>query len=236
MVLPRSAMRNTFTVLPLGDAAVTVEFGREIASHLNDRVLAFSQAVRIQHWEGVLDVVPAYASVSIHVDPLRLPVSILSQRLHALSCDVEAAPSGRTHRVPVLYGGEWGPDLDDVAVFAQRSVADTIRLHYSNVYRVYMLGFSPGFPYMGLVPSSIAMPRLATPRSVVPAGSVGVAGCQTGIYPSATPGGWRLIGRTPVSLYKPQFSQPFLFTPGDTVEFYPIDADEFARMSYAAPA
>jgi inhibitor of KinA len=135
-----------------------------------------------------------------------------------------------------LYGGEWGPDLDDVAVFAQRSVADTIRLHYSNVYRVYMLGFSPGFPYMGLVPSSIAMPRLATPRSVVPAGSVGIAGCQTGIYPSATPGGWRLIGRTPLSLYKPESSQPFLFTPGDTVEFYPIDADEFARMSYAAPA
>lgn len=236
MVLPRSAMRNTFTVLPLGDAAVTVEFGREIAPHLNDRVLAFAQAVRIQHWEGVLDVVPAYASVSIHVDPLRLPVSILSQRIQALSCDVEAAPSGRTHRVPVLYGGEWGPDLDDVAVFAQRSVADTIRLHYSNVYRVYMLGFSPGFPYMGLVPSSIAMPRLSTPRSIVPAGSVGIAGCQTGIYPSATPGGWRLIGRTPLSLYKPGSSQPFLFTPGDTVEFYPIDADEFARMSYAAPA
>ena len=236
MVLPRSAMRNTFTVLPLGDAAMTVEFGREIAPHLNDRVLAFAQAVRMQHWEGVLDVVPAYASVSIHVDPLRLPVSILSQRLHALSCDVEAPPSGRTHRIPVLYGGEWGPDLDDVAVFAQRSLADTIRLHHANVYRVYMLGFSPGFPYMGLVPSSIAMPRLATPRTVVPAGSVGIAGCQTGIYPSATPGGWRLIGRTPVSLYQPQSSQPFLFTPGDTVEFYPIDADEFARMSYAAPA
>jgi inhibitor of KinA len=236
MVLAGSAMRNTFTVLPLGDAAVTVEFGREIAPRLNDRVLAFAQAVRIQHWEGVHDVVPAYASVSIHVDPLRLPVSILSQRLHALSCDGEAAPSGRTHRVPVLYGGEWGPDLDDVAVFAQRSLADTIRLHHANVYRVYMLGFSPGFPYMGLVPSSIAMPRLATPRSVVPSGSVGIAGCQTGIYPSATPGGWRIIGRTPVSLYQPTSSQPFLFSPGDTVEFYPIDADEFARMSYAAPA
>jgi KipI family sensor histidine kinase inhibitor len=215
---------------------MTVEFGREIAPHLNDRVLAFAQAVRLQHWEGVLDVVPAYASVSIHVDPLRLPVSILSQRLHALSGDVEAPPSGRTHRIPVLYGGKWGPDLDDVAAFAQRSVADTIRLHHTNVYRVYMLGFSPGFPYMGLVPSPIAMPRLATPRTVVPAGSVGIAGCQTGIYPSATPGGWRLIGRTPVSLYQPQSSQPFLFTPGDTVEFYPIDADEFARMSYAAPA
>ena len=215
---------------------MTVEFGREIAPHLNDRVLAFAQAVRLQHWEGVLDVVPAYASVSIYVDPLRLPVSILSQRLHSLSCDVEAPPSGRTHRIPVLYGGKWGPDLDDVAAFAQRSVADTIRLHHTNVYRVYMLGFSPGFPYMGLVPSSIAMPRLATPRTVVPAGSVGIAGCQTGIYPSATPGGWRLVGRTPVSLYQPQSSQPFLFTPGDTVEFYRIDADEFARMSYAAPA
>ena len=235
MVLPRSAMRNTFTVLSLGDAAVTVEFGHEIAPELNERALAFAQAVRTQNWEGVLDVVPAYASVSIHVDPLRLPVSILSLRLQDVSCDLKAPLSGRTHRIPVLYGGEWGPDLDDVAAFAQQSLADTIRLHHAIVYRVYMLGFSPGFPYMGLVPSSIAMPRLATPRKVVPAGSVGIAGSQTGIYPSATPGGWRIIGRTPVSLYQPAFSQPFLFSPGDTVEFYPIDADEFARMSYAAP-
>jgi inhibitor of KinA len=229
-------MKNRFRVLPLGDAALTVEFGRNITPELNERALSFAQAVHVQQWDGVLDVVPAYASVSIHVDPLQLPISTLSQRLRDFSPDVKAPLPGRTHRIPVLYGGEWGPDLDDVAAFAQRSVTHTIRLHYANVYRVFMLGFSPGFPYMGLVPSSIAMPRLATPRRVVPAGSVGIAGPQTGIYPSASPGGWRIIGRTPVSLYQPTFSQPFLFRPGDTVEFYPIDADEFARMSYATQA
>jgi inhibitor of KinA len=234
MDLPRPKTEKGFTVLPLGDAALTVEFGCEIAPHLNERALAFAQAVRVQQWEGVLDIVPTYASVSIHVDPLQLPISTLSERLHDLSYDVGASVAGQKHRIPVLYGGEWGPDLHEVAAFARLSLADTIRLHHANLYRVYMLGFSPGFPYMGLVPASIAMPRLATPRTVVPAGSVGIAESQTGIYPIATPGGWRIIGRTPVSLYQPGSSRPFLFSPGDTVQFYPIDADEFARMSCCA--
>ena len=230
---PRPTTRNGFEVLPLGDAAVTVEFGRTISRRLNERALAFAHAVRTQRWEGVIDIVPAYAAVSIHVDPFRLPISILLKRLHHLSFDVNVPLCGRNHRIPVLYGGEWGPDLYDLAAFARQSPAETIRLHHASPYRVYMLGFSPGFPYMGLVPASIAMPRLATPRTVVPAGSVGIAESQTGIYPTATPGGWRIIGRTPVSLYRPQSSSPFLFSPGDRVQFYPIDADEFARFSYA---
>jgi inhibitor of KinA len=235
MDLPHPTTRNGFTLLPLGDAAVTAEFGCEIAPDVNRRALAFAHAVRDQHWEGVVDIVPAYASVSIHVDPLRLPISTLSKRLHALSYDGNTVLSSRQHRIPVLYGGEWGPDLHDVAAFARRSPADTIQLHHATLYRVYMLGFSPGFPYMGLVSASIAMPRLTTPRTVVPAGSVGIAESQTGIYPTATPGGWRIIGQTPVSLYRPHSAQPFLFSPGDIVQFYPIDEDEFARMSYAAP-
>ena len=234
-VLP--ATGNGFAVLPLGDAAITVEFGRTIAPELNERALTFAQAVRMHEWEGVLDIVPAYASVSIHVDPLRLPISTLSERLRDVSWDVNTALSGRTHRIPVLYGGEAGPDLLDVAAFARRSLADTIRLHHETLYRVYMLGFSPGFPYMGLVHASIALPRLATPRTVVPAGSVGIAESQTGIYPTATPGGWRIIGRTPVNVYQPNSSQPFLLSPGDSVRFCPIDADEFTRLSHhAAPA
>ena len=223
-----------FTVLPLGDTAVTVEFGREIRPDLNERALAFAQAVRVTNWEGVLDIVPTYASVTIHVDPLRLPISILSRRVHDLFYDVTTPVSGQTHRIPVVYGGEWGPDLQDVASFARQSLADTIRLHHTNRYRVYMLGFSPGFPYMGPVPASIAMPRLATPRLLVPVGSVGIAESQTGIYPTATPGGWRIIGRTPVRVYQPRAAHPFRFSPGDTVEFYPIDASEFDRMSDAA--
>jgi inhibitor of KinA len=236
MAIRRLMPDKGFTVLPLGDAAVTVEFGREITPVLNERALAFAQGVRGQRWEGMLDIVPAYASVTLHVDPLRLSVSSLLERLPDLDRNVATPPVGRNHRIPVLYGGEWGPDLPDVAAFAHRTLRETIRLHHEIPYRVYMLGFSPGFPYMGLVPSPIAMPRLATPRTVVPAGSVGIAESQTGIYPTATPGGWRIIGRTPVPPYHPQSSQPFLLSAGDTVQFYPIDADEFARMAYAAPA
>jgi inhibitor of KinA len=233
---PRHGKSRGFTVLPLGDAALRVQFGSEVSPELNERSLAFAEAAAMQRWDGVEDIVPAYASVTLHVDPLRLPISMLSERLRDLVVDVRAPSSGRMHRIPVLYGGEWGPDLSDVAAFAQLSLEETIRLHHASLYRVYMIGFSPGFPYMGLVAASIAMPRLATPRTVVPPGSVGIAERQTGIYPTATPGGWRIIGRTPANLYQPQSSEPFLFRPGDHVQFYPIGAEDFARLSYAAPA
>jgi len=231
----RPPTSHQFALLPLGDAAVTVEFGHEISPGINELALGFAQAMHAQQWQGVLDIVPAYASVTIHVDPSQLPLSALCERLQMLVFDASAPSSGRTHRIPVLYGGEWGPDLGDVAAFARLSPAETIQLHYTALYRVYMLGFSPGFPYLGLVPASIAMPRLATPRTAVPAGSVGIAESQTGVYPTRTPGGWRIIGRTPVSLFQPQSSMPFLLSPGDRVQFHPIDAEEFARLSYAAP-
>ena len=232
----RPPTSHQFALLPLGDAALTVEFGHEISADVNERALGFAKAVHTQHWEGLLDIVPAYASVTIHVDPLQLPVSLLSERLRSLVFDATVRSSGRTHRIPVLYGGEWGPDLGDVAAFAGVSPGEAIRTHSAPLYRVFMLGFSPGFPYMGLVPPRIAMPRLTTPRTVVPAGSVGIAESQTGVYPTATPGGWRIIGRTPISLFEPQSTRPFRLSPGDWVQFHPIDADEFARMSYAAPA
>jgi KipI family sensor histidine kinase inhibitor len=130
----------------------------------------------------------------------------------------------------VHYGGESGPDLEDVASFGNLSIAEAIRLHSSVTYRVYMLGFSPGFPYLGSVPAPIAMPRLITPRSKVLAGSVGIAGRQTGIYPTATPGGWRLIGRTPTALYRPTKARPFLLSPGDLVRFEPITREEFNSL------
>ena len=145
----------------------------------------------------------------------------------------ESAVKSRTHHIPIIYGGEWGPDLEGVADFAKLSLAETIRLHCSVSYRVYMLGFSPGFPYMGIVPERIAMPRLATPRLAVPAGSVGIADTQTGIYPIGTPGGWRLIGRTPIQLYRPGSGVPFLIKPGDWVRFEPITVQDFNRLLLA---
>jgi KipI family sensor histidine kinase inhibitor len=170
--------------------------------------------------------------VAIHVDPLSLDVNTLKDRLVRLAHSIspQAIRSGRDHTIPVLYGGEWGPDLEDVAAFAALPAADVVRLHCSIRYRVYMLGFSPGFPYLGIVPDSIAMPRLASPRTKVPPGSVGIAGHQTGIYPTGTPGGWRLIGRTPVALYRPDTGRPFLLSPGDQVRFEPIGPEEFERL------
>jgi inhibitor of KinA len=220
-----------FRLLPLGDAALLVEFGNKIDPGLNARVITFAETVREQRWDGVLDVVPTYCSVTIHVDPLGLDVDTLMDRLQQLSYTVpHQRSSGTHHTIPVLYGGECGPDLEDVATFANMSVAEAIRLHASVLYRVYMLGFSPGFPYLGSVPAPLTMSRLATPRTTVPAGSVGIAGSQTGIYPTATPGGWRLIGRTPLALYRPNSSTPFLLSPGDMVRFEPIGPQEFDRL------
>ena len=221
-----------FRLLPLGDAALTVEFGNEINPMLNARVIAFAEVVRAQTWKGVLDVVPTYRSVTIHVDPLCLDLNSLMNRLLNLpfALTQETTLSGTHHTIPVLYGGECGPDLEDVAAHAKISGAELIRLHSSVPYRVYMLGFSPGFPYLGSLPEALAISRLATPRTRVPTGSVGIADRQTGIYPTASPGGWRLIGRTPIELYSPRKTTPFLLSPGDIVRFVPITAQEFDRL------
>lgn len=225
---PKSPLR----ILPLGDSALTIEFGNVIDPAVNERVIAFADFIREADWQGVLDVVPTYRSVTVHVDPFRLDLTTLPDRLLRLS---QSAPgrtptTGTLHRIPVVYGSEWGPDLDGIAASAKLSREETIRLHSSVDYRVYMLGFSPGFPYMGLVPAAMAMPRLATPRLTVPAGSVGIADNQTGIYPTASPGGWRLIGRTPLELFRPDRSDPFLLKPGDRVRFEPVAAEDFDRI------
>jgi inhibitor of KinA len=238
MVDSPTSIAQPFRFLPLGDAALMVEFGNEIDSGLNERVITFAETVAAQRWHGVLDIVPAYCSVAIHVDPLCLDVDTLMERLQHLphTTSQRRGSSGTHHTIHVLYGGEWGPDLEDVAAFANMSISEAIRLHASVVYRVYMLGFSPGFPYLGSLPAPLTMSRLATPRMSVPAGSVGIAGSQTGIYPTATPGGWRLIGRTPVALYRPNSSTPFLLSPGDMVRFEPIGPQEFDRLHREAHA
>lgn len=227
------ASRTVFRILPLGDAALTIEFGNEINSEINSRVVAFATTVFDQHWQGIHDIVPTYRSVTVHFDPLQWDSATLAKRLKALPRREpgQAEPPGILHEIPVLYGGEWGQDLEEVATFAGVQPAEAIALHASVLYRVYMLGFSPGFPYLGLVPGQLAMPRRATPRTKVPAGSVGIADRQTGIYPTATPGGWQIIGKTPISLYRKTRTNTFLLKPGDTVRFKPIVRDEFDQLS-----
>jgi len=178
--------------------------------------------------------VPTYRSVTVYFDPLKIDWPALEQRLNEEAAKPrDIAPSPAPVQIPVCYGGEFGPDLDDVAEFAHVGTDDVIGLHTAAAYRVFMLGFLPGFPYMGVVPERIAAPRRSTPRRVVPAGSVGIAGPQTGVYPLASPGGWQLIGRTPLRLFDTERTNPFLVGAGDAVQFFAISADEYERWPSA---
>jgi KipI family sensor histidine kinase inhibitor len=230
---PSRTSKGTFRILPLGDSAITIEFGNEIDPLINARAIAFAKTVVDQGWSGIHEVVPTYRLVTIFFDPLQWSSSALTKQLRALPQPRpnETESNGTFHEIPVLYGGEWGLDLEEVAAFAGLTTAQVIALHASISYRVYMLGFSPGFPYLGLVPEQLAMPRFSTPRTKVPPGSVGIADRQTGIYPTASPGGWRLIGRTPIPLYRKTNVNPFLLNPGDHVRFRSIDRHEFDRLS-----
>jgi inhibitor of KinA len=150
--------------------------------------------------------------------------------------DAVAEPGGRLVRVPACYGGEFGPDLEEVSRHQGLDPEEVIALHSGATYRVYMLGFTPGYPYLGGLPARLAMPRLNVPRQLVKAGSIGIAGVQTGIYPVASPGGWRIIARTPLRLFDPSAATPFLFAAGDRVQFEPIDRQQFEEIAAAVAA
>jgi inhibitor of KinA len=213
-----------------------VEFAPRVDAAVNACVIALWHDLRDACLPGVRDVVPAYRSLAVYFDPLRTDVTRLVALLESMAAATGSAPvvEGTPIRVPVCYGGAFGPDLGEVARLAGLTVEETVAMHTASVYRVFMLGFSPGFAYMGSVDPRIAAPRRATPRLKVPVGSVGIAGRQTGIYPSETPGGWMLIGRTPVRPFDAERARPFLFQAGDAVEFYAIDADAFAHADAMA--
>ncbi|MGH7255504.1 MAG: 5-oxoprolinase subunit PxpB, partial [Nitrospirales bacterium] len=220
-------------VLPVGDCGVMVEFGNQITPQVNDRVMAFARAVTDLRLSGFREVVPTYCAATVYFDPGvdKAQTSLtrlgeLARRLPARSVRGLAVV-----QIPVLYGGVYGPDLDTVARLTDLSPNRVVALHQSVEYRVYMLGFSPGFPYLGRLPEAIAVPRLGEPRACVPAGSVGLAGFQTGIYPQDSPGGWRVIGRTPLRLYDPGRAAAFWLEPGDRVRFVRIDEGEYKRLA-----
>jgi KipI family sensor histidine kinase inhibitor len=222
-----------FRLLTAGDSSLIVEFERRVDPAINARALSLGTAVRARALDGVRDVVTAYHTVAVYFDPLRTRLEELIECLE--SC---AAASGREVpaepepvHVPVCYGGEFGPDLAEVANFAGCSEQEVIETHSAATYRVYMLGFIPGFTYMGSLDPRIAMPRRATPRLRVPAGSIGIASRQTGIYPAETPGGWRLVGRTPLRPFDMARDTPFLFQPGDQIRFVPIPPARYAELA-----
>ncbi len=206
---------------PLGDSALLVQFGEEINITVNRRVHTLAALLNLSPLDGMTETVPAYATLTVYYDPLLLTYDEIHKwvrgKLERMG-DVNTR-TPRRFEVPVRYGDEYGVDLQFVADFHHLGVEDVIRIHSERVYTIYMMGFTPGFPYMGKVDNAIHTPRLETPRTRVPAGTVAIAGSQTGIYPIDSPGGWRLLGRTSLQLFDPAADSPFLFSPGDEVRF-----------------
>jgi inhibitor of KinA len=208
-------------VVPAGDAALAVRLAERIDPAVNAWCVACARALEQELGAAQRDVVIGYCSVTVYFDSLHADAAWVEDRIHSIAAGVRADEhaGGAVVEVPVHYGGEFGPDLEDVAAFAGGSTEDVVDRHVSREYRVYLVGFVPGFAYMAEVDPAIAAPRRASPRTSVPAGSVAIAGGQTGIYPAVTPGGWNIIGRTPLAPYDPSRREPFLFQPGDRVRF-----------------
>jgi antagonist of KipI len=211
-----------FGIRDAGDSAILLELEPVIDPAVNARAIAIATAVRDQRLAGVRDVIPTYRSVAVHFDPLTSDIDSLRDTMREAAASPRLSTSGSLVEVPVAYAGDNGPDLDDVAAFAKLPVRTVIDRHCGPEYRVFMLGFLPGFAYMGIVDESIAAPRKATPRTRIPAGSVGIAGRQTGVYPRSSPGGWQLIGRTPLHVFDPAREPASLFRAGDRVKFVKV--------------
>jgi inhibitor of KinA len=235
--------RMACDLLPLGDSAVLVRLGDCIELETNRKVMKLSQRLEAQPFAGWIECVPAFASVAVHYDPvLVLKSRTWEEEGHATLFETVCVrlerylsndqlhlneQASRTVEIPVCYGGDEGPDLSFVASHNGLTEEEVVAIHSKGDYRVYMLGFAPGFPYLGGLSERIAAPRHQTPRTIIPQGSVGIAGKQTGVYPIATPGGWQLIGRTPLALFRPQDEIPSLLRAGDTVRFIPITRQQY---------
>ncbi len=215
-----------------GDRGLLVEFGEGIDAEVNEKVRAMWELLRSRPVAGVEHIIPAYRSLALVYDPMATNPRQLEEQVRTLErhANFEALPIPRALEIPVLYGGKFGPDLEFVAEMNRLTVEEVIVIHTSPCYKIFAIGFAPGFCYLGGLDSRISAPRLATPRQRVPAGSVGIAESQTGIYPLESPGGWRLIGRTPLCLFDPGNPSPFLYAPGDRIRFIPISVHKFFEL------
>jgi KipI family sensor histidine kinase inhibitor len=215
-----------------GDRGLLVEYGNEIDPEVNSKVRAMAVLMQENRPEGVIEIIPTYRSLLVVYDPAVMGIDDLKKNLITMEDrlgEVDIPPPD-TVEIPVCYGEDYGPDIQFVADCHDLSVDDVVRIHSAPAYQIYMIGFTPGFPFLGGLPETLHTPRLETPRSHVPAGSVGIANNQTGIYPVDSPGGWQLIGRTPLKLFEPRKANPFLYKAGDKIRFKPISRREYDRM------
>lgn len=232
-------MKPSFAVIGNGDSALDIRFDAEPGEELSRRIIVLEQAIKAQQWEGVQDLIPAYQCLTVCYDPLACDSGLLSARIEQLTGQVleyppELARQPRLIRLPVCYDAEFASDMQAVSEHTGLSAEQVVARHCARRYLVHMLGFTPGFLYLGGLDPQLHCPRKATPELRVPAGAVGIGGGQTGVYPQATPGGWQIIGRTPVELFRPQGERPFIAEPLDRIEFFAIDREEFDRFNQDA--
>ena len=227
-----------FTYIPAGDSAFIIKAGDDISPETNAKVHALLAEIEKRNMHGIIDFIPSYNELMICYDPIMIDHRVLFEQLKQCADNVSAATASERRRIhiPVLYGGAFGPDMSEVAQQHDITEKDLIAKHTAPDYPVYMLGFTPGFCYLGGMDASIATPRRAAPRTKIPAGSVGIADKQTGIYPIESPGGWNLIGRTPLILFDKNKADPFLINAGDILRFYAISEQEYHDISTAVAA
>lgn len=232
-------MNKPYIIYPLGDCAAVVKLGEHISSKTHQKVIQLTAAIEQNRLHGMIEAISSYTSVTVYYDPYQVsgnrPYKKVYEYIESMMETMPEIPKvmSREIRIPVCYEGEYAPDLELVSQHSGLSKEKVVRIHTEGNYRVYMIGFAPGFPYLGGMSPLIAAPRKSIPRSLIPAGSVGIAGNQTGIYSLSTPGGWQIIGRTPRSLFLPEQNPPSLLRPGDTVCFYPISQENFEKWEAA---
>ncbi len=229
---------NPARFLPAGDSSLIMEFGDRIDPNIHERIRSMLRALEKHPELKIEEVLPTYRSLHLFYSPLLTDMEELTARLKEIEKELPSEPSSdkRIVEIPTLYGGEYGPDLLFVAKSNHLTPEEVIEIHHKTDYLLYMLGFTPGFSYLGGMNERIATPRLTKPRTIIPAGSVGIAGSQTGIYPIDSPGGWQLIGRTPITLYDPHAETPVFLKPGDIVRFVPITKEDYLRIQQEVKA
>ena len=215
-----------------GDRALVIEYGKEISPKINSRIKVMTKTIESSKLKGIVEVVPTYCSLIVHYNPFDIDYYTLMNKLDSLENRISNTDccESRVIEIPTVYGEKYGVDIENVAKTNGLSVEEVINIHTSKEYLVYMLGFTPGFAYLGGMDKKIETPRLKTPRIKIDAGSVGIAGSQTGIYPIDSPGGWQLIGKTPLKLYDPYKETPILLKSGDYIKFIKISEEEYCKI------